>query len=107
MNPPSLPNRSLSMPPDELRPATDEGRPFFSGEAGWTSDAAAHRNSAHKQLWCRFVLAVQCEVVSPFQGEQGQPVETEGCENVSLIRTQEGGAIRPTLVIGQADGCAA
>ena len=66
-DPPWSPDRSPSMPPAGLRPATDEGRLFFSEEHGWSADAAAHQNSERKQLWCRSIPVVERESVSPFQ----------------------------------------
>jgi hypothetical protein len=66
-DPPWSPGRSPSMPPADLRPATDEGRLFFSEDEGWNSDAAAHRNSTRKQLWCQSIPVVESESVSPFQ----------------------------------------
>lgn len=66
-DPPWSPGRSPSMPPAGLWPATDEGRLFFSEDEGWNSDAAAHRNSARKQLWCQSIPVVESESVSLFQ----------------------------------------
>ncbi|PBC51998.1 hypothetical protein CJ179_00890 [Rhodococcus sp. ACS1] len=66
-DPPWSPGRSPSMPPTDQRPATDEGRLFFSEGEGWNADAAAHRNSARKQLWCQPISVVESESVSPFQ----------------------------------------
>lgn len=67
-DPPWSPDRSPSTPPAGLRPATDEGRLFFSEDGGWNSDAGVHRNSERKQVWCRHIPVVDGEEVTPFQG---------------------------------------
>jgi hypothetical protein len=61
------PDRTLSAPPPDLEPTGADPRVFYSEEQGWTTDADAHQNGSHKQVWHLPIPLVEGERPTPFQ----------------------------------------
>lgn len=65
-SPPWSPVGTPVAPPQDMEPATAEGRLFYSEECGWHPDARHHRNNARKQVWCKALPVVEGEEPTPF-----------------------------------------